>query len=421
MSGEGLEYRSATVGYGAPVVRDGTLTVVPGEIVGLIGPNGAGKTTLLRAVTGTARLFGGEVRAGGRDVASYTRRDLSRLVGVLPQTSPDTFGFTGRAYVEMGRHAHVPRFGAMSPSDEAAIEHALELTDTASLAGEAVDTLSGGDLQRLTLAQTLAQEPSVLLLDEPTSHLDLNHRLQVLDVVRGLADGAGGRPPLAVLAVFHDLDMAARYSDRLAVVHAGELLPADSPERVLTAETLDAVFGVSAVIGTDPVTGAVQVLPVVRVGEKVPPRGVRVLVISGSGTGAAIMRRLVVAGFEVSAGALARGDTDERVATTLGAPFVPLAPYGEMGEGEEARVRDAVAAADVVVVAATPFGPANVGNLRAVASSSARVVLLGSVGRDDDFTRGEASALWDGLAARGSVACGDAKGISACVEEAMRS
>jgi iron complex transport system ATP-binding protein len=421
MSREGLEYRSATVGYRVPVVRDATLTVVPGEIVGLIGPNGAGKTTLLRAVTGTARLFDGEVLVAGRDVGAYTRRDLSRLVGVLPQTSPDTFGFTGRAYVEMGRHAHVPRFGAMSPADVAAVDRALELTDTSSLADEAVDTLSGGDLQRLTLAQTLAQEPSVLLLDEPTSHLDLNHRLQVLDVVRDLADGTGGRDPLAVLAVFHDLDMAARYSDRLAVVHAGGLRPADSPERVLTTETLEEVFGVRAVIGTDPVTGAVQVLPVVRAGEKVAARGVAVLVISGSGTGAAIMRRLAVAGFNVSAGALARGDTDERVATSLGAAFVPLAPYGEMDEAEEARVRSSVAKADVVVVAATPFGPANVGNLRAVASSSARVVLVGSIGPDDDFTRGEASALWDGLATRGSVVCREPKGISACVEEAMRS
>jgi hypothetical protein len=123
----------------------------------------------------------------------------------------------------------------------------------------------------------------------------------------------------------------------------------------------------------------------------------------------------------VRAGALARGDTDVRVATTLGTAFVPLAPYGEMDEAEEARVRAAVAKADVVVVAATPFGPANVGNLRAVASCPARVVLVGSMGPDDDFTRGEASALWDALVTRGAVVCRDPKGISACVEEAMRS
>jgi iron complex transport system ATP-binding protein len=318
-----LHYADVSVGYTTAVVSDAELVVTPGEIVGLIGPNGAGKTTMLRAVTGGARIFGGEVLVAGRAAGAYPRRDLARIVGVLPQATPDTFAFSARQYVEMGRHAHASRFGGLGVSDVAAVDAALELTDTASLSGSPVDTLSGGDLQRLTLAQTLAQEPSVLLLDEPTSHLDLNHRLQVLDVVRGLADGVGGRAPLAVLAVFHDLDMAARYSDRLAIVADGRLAEADMPERVLTAEALERVFAVRAVIGTDPVTGSVQVLPVVRSAERTATKGVSVLVVSGSGTGAALMRRLAIAGFGVAAGALARAGSvrrDDRAGRGRGAP-----------------------------------------------------------------------------------------------------
>jgi iron complex transport system ATP-binding protein len=416
-----LRYAHATVGYSVPVVHEADLMVAPGEIVGLIGPNGAGKTTLLRSVTGGARIFGGSVLVAGRAANAYPRRELSRIVGVLPQATPETFGFSARHYVEMGRHAHASRFGGLQSRDVAAVEAALALTDTAALADSAVDTLSGGDLQRLTLAQTLAQEPGVLLLDEPTSHLDLNHRLLVLDVVRGLADGTGDREPLAVLAVFHDLDMAARYSDRLAIVSDGALQEADTPERVLTAEALEAVFGVRAVIGTDPVTGTVQVLPVVRSAERTASRGVSVLVVSGSGTGASLMRRLAIAGFDVAAGALARGDTDEQVATSLGAPFVALAPYGEMTEQDEAAVRRAVSGADVVVVAATPFGPANLGNLRAVSGSEARVVLVGELVSEDDFTRGEARALWTSLEAGGARVCEDARAVVRCVEEAMTS
>jgi iron complex transport system ATP-binding protein len=425
-----LQYVAATLGYDAAVVRGASLSVGAGEIVGLIGPNGAGKTTLLRSVTGGARVLSGEVLVEGASARAMSRNALARVVGVLPQASPQPFAFSARQFVEMGRHARVSRFGGLTAEDRAAVDRALTLTDTAGLAGEPVDTLSGGDLQRLTLAQALAQEPRVLLLDEPTSHLDLNHRLQVLDVVRSLADGRVGAPPgsgaasatpLAVLAVFHDLDMAARYADRLAVVHDGGVDEAGEPERVLTAEMLSRVFGVRAVIGADPVTGTVQVLPVVRAGERAEPRGVAVLVISGSGRGATVMRRLAVAGFTVSAGALSRGDTDEQVATSLDAAFVPLAPFGAMTGSDEAAVREAAASADVVVVVATPFGPANLANLRAVARTGARAVLVGDLGAGDDFAHGEARRLWSALAAGGARTCPDARAVVACVEEVERS
>jgi iron complex transport system ATP-binding protein len=408
-------FAGATVGYEHAVVSDASLDVARGEIVGLIGPNGAGKTTMLRAVTGGATVLGGDVLVEGRRAHAYTRAELARIVGVLPQASSQSFAFTARQFVEMGRHARLSRFGGLGPHDREAVERALALTDTEGLAGELVDTLSGGDLQRLTLAQALAQEPRVLLLDEPTSHLDLNHRLQVLDVVRQLADGG-----LAVLAVFHDLDMAARYSDRLAVVASGTLRDAEPPEKVLTSQILRDVFGVRAVIGTDPVTGSVQVVPVVRSVERAARRGSRVMVVSGSGSGAALMRRLVIEGFEVVAGALARGDTDERVASALDVQFTALAPYGEMSAEDEAGVRETARKAGVAVVCATPFGPANLGNLRAVARSGARIVLVGDLAPEDDFTHGEARRLWMSMERAGVVVCEDPRRVSECVEEAMR-
>jgi iron complex transport system ATP-binding protein len=409
-----LRYERASVGYGTPVVRDATLEVRPGEMVGLIGPNGAGKTTLVRAVTGGARVFSGAIVVADRPVGEYSRTELARLVGVLPQTAPSTFAFTARQFVEMGRHAHVSRFGDLDVHDHAAVDRALALTDTGSLSDRRVDELSGGDLQRLTLAQALAQEPDVLLLDEPTSHLDLNHRLQILDVVRSLADEG-----LAVLAVFHDLDMAARYSDRLAVVAGGAVEGQGSPAEVLTQETLRRVFRVAAVIGTDPVTGAVQVLPVVRAQEGAPSRGSRVLVISGSGTGAALMRRLVLEGFEVSAGALSLDDTDGAVARALGANFRELAPFAAMTADDEAAVTVLARRADAVVVVASPFGPDNLGDLRAVAGVAARAVLVGEMRPDLDFARGGALAAWRALEADGARVCADARDLVRCIEEVL--
>jgi iron complex transport system ATP-binding protein len=410
-----LRYEAATVGYDAAVVSDVTLQVSPGEIVGLIGPNGAGKTTLVRAVTGGARLFSGAITVGERAVGAYSRTELARLVAVLPQTAPSSFAFTAKQFVEMGRHAHVSRFGDLGPLDHAAVDRALALTDTRELARRRVDELSGGDLQRLTLAQALAQEPSVLLLDEPTSHLDLNHRLQVLDVVRSLADGG-----LAVLAVFHDLDMAARYSDRLAIVAGGEVRSQGSPEQVLTRATLRDAFGVAAVIGTDPVTGTVQVIPVVRSeATAVAARGVRVHVVSGSGTGAALMRRLVLEGFDVSVGALSSDDTDGAVAGALGLQMREMAPFAAMTYEDEAAVHALAAVADVIVAVATPYGPENLGNLRAIAHRAAKTVLVGSMKPDMDFARGEATVVWDGLAGSGALACADPRDLVRCIEEVL--
>jgi iron complex transport system ATP-binding protein len=413
----GLRFEAASVGYDAPVVTDATLEVRPGEIVGLIGPNGAGKTTLVRSVTGGARIFAGAVVVGERPVGAYSHPELARIVAVLPQTAPTSFAFTAKQFVEMGRHPHVSRFGDLGPLDHAAVDRALALTDTGGLAHRRVDELSGGDLQRLTLAQALAQEPSVLLLDEPTSHLDLNHRLQVLDVVRSLTDGG-----LAVLAVFHDLDMAARYSDRLVVVADGGTPAQGAPAQVLTRRTLAEVFGVAAVIGTDPVTGTVQVLPVMRSeGAATAPRGVRVHVVSGSGTGAAVMRRLVLEGFEVSAGALSSDDTDGAVAGALGLPMREIAPFAAMTPEDEAAVRALAETADVIVAVATPYGPENLGNLRAISGRSARTLLLGAMTPEMDFSRGEATAHWDALASAGAHACADPRELVSCIEEVLGS
>ncbi len=408
-----LAYEAATVGYpGVEVVSSARLRVAAGEVVGLIGPNGAGKSTLLRAVTGSARISDGEVTLSGRSLAGLTPRERARRVGVVPQQVSATFSFTAREFVLMGRHPHLGRLQQLSAADTSLAEEVMARTDTLRLAEEPVDTLSGGDLQRLALAQALAQEPEVLLLDEATSHLDLNHRMQVLDLVRELADAG-----MAVLAVFHDLDLAARYSDRLAVVAGGALGEAAPPPAVLTAGMLSEVFRVRAVVGADPVTGAVSVTPVLRE-EAVPAAGLgSVLVIGGSGTAAALMRRLHLAGYAVSAGALNRGDVDQAVAAALGLEHVALPAFGEVDPRAEAAVARMAATADAVVVADVPFGRANLGNLRALAEVAPRVVFADGFRGERDFSGGEAARLAEGLAAAGALSVpGDIDSVLAALE-----
>jgi iron complex transport system ATP-binding protein len=411
-----LRFLHASVGYrGRAVVTDVDLDLHPGEVVGLVGPNGAGKSTLLRAVTLDAEILGGSIEIEGSSVAALDPRHRARLVGVVPQTMLPVGGFSARELVMMGRHSHLPRFGKPSEEDDRVVADAMEMTDTLRLAETGADELSGGDLQRVALAQALAQEPGVLLLDEPVSHLDLNHRLQVLDLVHLLA-----RSGLAILVVFHDLDLAARFADRVAIVASGRVRSADRPEAVLTADAVHEVFGVRAVVGVDPVTGAMSVVPVLRDGAVAERHRGSVFVVGGSGAAAPLFRRLVLSGWTVTSGALNTGDADQVVAAALGLEFPEIAPFAPMDEPAAARAEALARSADVVVVTEVPFGNGNTDNLRAAVvavEAGVRGLFVGHIdGRD--FTEGEAGRLWARGIEAGAEEVADLSAVEAALDPA---
>lgn len=385
-----VSFDDARVGYGSrAIVEHVSFSVSAGEFVGLVGPNAAGKSTLLRALTGTARVLSGSVALAGAPLWQLTPKERALLVGVVPQTPSATFAFSARAFVEMGRNPHLGSMQSVSEEDRAVVTDVMRLTDTERLAAETIDTLSGGDLQRLTVAQALAQQPRVLLLDEATAHLDLNHALQVLDLVRRLADEG-----LAVIAVFHDLDLAARYSDRIGVVARGRVRQPVEPARALDAAVVADVFDVRAVVRTDPVSGTVSVTPIVRGVDVARPERGPVGIVCGTGSGARLMRRLAQGGVRMACGALSEGDVDFAVATALGAGLVALPPFGEIDETAEERVRSAYVGSRACVVCETPFGRANVANLRAAVRSGVPLVLVGEMTGERDYSGGEATALW---------------------------
>ncbi len=236
-----LEARALAAGYqGADVLHAVDLAVASGEVVALIGPNGSGKTTLLRALIGRVRPRAGEVLLDGRPLAAYADRERARRVALVPQTFATPFAFTAWEVASLGRTPYVGAFGRLSRADRRAVDQALGETDAAHLAERPFAELSGGERQRVVLAMALAQEPSVLLLDEPTTHLDLAHQLGVLELTHDLAVSRG----LAVLAVLHDVTLAAAHFPRLAVLDGGALVADGSPREVLTTALLEAVFDV---------------------------------------------------------------------------------------------------------------------------------------------------------------------------------
>ncbi|MDE0213630.1 MAG: ABC transporter ATP-binding protein [Chloroflexota bacterium] len=225
-----------------------------GQMVGLIGPNGAGKSTFLRAVSGVLRVQGGSVHLDGADLRSLASKEVAANLAIVPQIMPYTHGFTAMELVLMGRYPHLGRFQIEGKEDARIARGAMRLTETEQFAERTLDTLSGGERQRVIVSRALAQQPRVLLLDEPTANLDVLHQLKVLGLVRQLVDDG-----LTAVAAIHDLTLAARFCDRLVLLSEGRVLGEGAPADVLTPELIGSAFGVEAVVYPDPNTGALAI------------------------------------------------------------------------------------------------------------------------------------------------------------------
>jgi len=258
-----LEAAGLRFHYGARRVLDGIdLVLDGGEMVGIIGPNGAGKSTLVRLLAGIVRPASGTIRLRGRPLAAWTRRERAREVALVPQDPRVDFPYTVLEVVLMGRAPHMPALALAGPTDLAVARHALGLLEVADLEARSIDELSGGERQRVFLARALAQEPRLLLLDEPTTHLDLRHQTRLHDVARRRCRDDG----VAVLTVMHDLNLAAAYCDRLILLDGGRVGCAGPPAAVLDAAALERAFGTRLWVGRHALTQAPVVLPMPRAG-----------------------------------------------------------------------------------------------------------------------------------------------------------
>lgn len=234
-----------------------SLTVEAGEVLGIIGPNSAGKTTLLRLLSRVLIGEAGTISLYGRDLNTLTKREVARTVAVVPQEFQVAFPFTVEQVVAMGRYPHARGIGLETAEDRRATEHAMDETVTAHLAAKYLDQLSSGEKQRVVIARALAQQPQLLLLDEPTTHLDLSHQVEILGLLKRLQAERG----LTIILVSHDLNAAAAVSDRLVLLKEGTVLTAGLPEEVMQPEIIEKAYGCAVWIDTDPETGKIRILP----------------------------------------------------------------------------------------------------------------------------------------------------------------
>ncbi|MER7605622.1 ABC transporter ATP-binding protein [Nocardioides sp. NPDC127503] len=259
MSNHQITAEDLVLAYGDRVVADGLTTEIPaGKVTTIIGPNGCGKSTFLRAVARLLKPRSGQVLLDGKAITSMRTREVAKVLGMLPQSPTAPEGLTVADLVAKGRHPHQSWLRQWSSDDETEVEAALRLTGMQELAARPVDELSGGQRQRAWISMALAQETDILLLDEPTTYLDLAHQVEVLDLV----DKLHADLERTVVMVLHDLNLAVRYSDHLIVMREGRIVTSGPPDELITAELLRDVFGLDSQVLVDPVSGRPMIVPI---------------------------------------------------------------------------------------------------------------------------------------------------------------
>ncbi len=358
-----LDVKGVTFGYERePLLYDVHLQVRKGEMVGLLGPNGSGKTTLLRLVSGVLQPQQGKVILEGRDLQEWGRRGIAQRIAVVPQELHVPFAFSVEQMVSLGRTPYASLLGSRSRHDEIIIEDAMQAADITSLARRIFNELSGGERQRVMVAMALAQQPTLLLLDEPTTHLDIKYQIDILELVQRLNRERG----MTVIAAMHDLNLAARYFPRLMLFQRAVVADA-GPAEVLEPHLLKRVYGINVQVGILRGAEHLSVLPPVSetMGEGHEEESQsQVLVMAGGGSGELLMRALADAHIPFIAGALNIGDSDHTLALRLASEVITEQPYAPISAATLGQVHKSLMRVTLLILCPMPVGPGNLALLQ---------------------------------------------------------
>jgi len=382
-----LELRGLAVGYnGKALIHGIEIGVKRGEIVTLVGPNGSGKSTILKTITSQLERISGQTLLSGRDLQEYSRKELAEQMAVVLTGRLQTELMTCRDVAAMGRYPYTGRPGILSEQGERKVDEALAQVHAEHLAERSFDAVSDGERQRILLARAICQEPEIIVLDEPTSFLDIRHKLELLSILHRMAR----EQMITVVMSLHEVDLAMKISDRILCVRGEEIFACGTPEEVLSDEVIRELYDLDPACGTfDALTGSVELpapggvdLPsgtgkltqtedfgLPQEGIDMPPESGNlqphavnspsVLVISSGGTGIPVYRKLQREGVPFAAGILYRNDLDYRTAKRLAAEVVEERPFEEIGEAAFGRAMELVRSCSAVINAGVTIGSCN--------------------------------------------------------------
>lgn len=253
-----IEVKNLKFGYRESLVLKGlSFNIKKGEFVSIIGPNGSGKSTLLKTLNNLYKPNSGDILIEGKNVEDYSKRDLAKIVGFVPQDTTIDYEFTVEDIIMMGRHPYKGRFQKEDKIDYKIVNDVMEMTNTLKFKDSLITEISGGERQRVIIAKALAQNPSIILLDEPTSHLDINHQIELLNLLRTLNKEKG----TTIILVIHDINLAARFSDDIILLNEGEIIGIGNPEDVITAKNIEKAYNLDVAIENNKYTNTVSLTP----------------------------------------------------------------------------------------------------------------------------------------------------------------
>ena len=388
------------------VIEDLSYEFSQGSFVGIIGPNGSGKSTLLNALSRTLKPKTGTVYLGNEDVYKVAPKEVAKTIGVVPQNTMVNFSFTAHEVVLMGRNPYLSRFGWESEQDLEIVSKAMEATGTSALKDKYISDLSGGERQRVIISRALAQEPEILLLDEPTSHLDITHQLEVLQLLYEL----NKNKKITVIIVIHDLNLAAQYCKDLILLKEGKIFAAGSVSEVLTETNINFVYNTPVIVNKHPLWDVpnITLLPKKSKVEsfKELASGKRIHLICGGGSGKELIKGLVEKDYKLSVGVLNQMDLDWEEAKKHRVIIIEEKPFSAISEKSNQDNLEQMLEADLTIVADVPVGHGNFKNLESVLKAQEQgkeILILGGTSFENrDFVSGQAKVMLETLLKNGA-------------------
>ncbi|MFA5015729.1 MAG: ABC transporter ATP-binding protein [Actinomycetota bacterium] len=410
VNGNMLSLKNLNFSYGKKKILDDiSFNAEKGDFISILGPNGAGKSTLVNLISSILKDYRGQIEVGGRNLKGLSSKDIAKMIAVVPQYTNPGFSFTVAEMVIMGRNPYISRFGAERKEDFNAADEAMEKARVLPFANRKFSELSGGEKQRVIIAQALAQDSPILFLDEPTSHLDINFQIEFMNLFSNL----NKKENKTIIGIFQDINLAIQSSKKIMLLKEGRIFNSGSVEDTINRENIRSVFGSDVFIGRNPVTGSLYVSPVFNTTVErdsiiqASNKYSKVHVIGGGGAASQVISLLHSSGYIISCGVVNTLDTDLDTARMLGIPYVAEAPFSPISQDSQNRNLEFIKSSDAVILPAVEFGPGNFSNLVSVNKAVGlrkRVIIIDKENIEKrDHTGGKARELYGKIIKDGAI------------------